>query len=245
MRRGENAEVPKWGDRRRKQGDGSTSGGAGTGAGSGAGASAGKNGTGDADDDSPVHLDDEANAWWAQRDELTADIPRLRPGAPEPLVDAPSATKGLRFDEEFSVESLFDFMPGVDLDDPSLDRDREREVAEWASSELEFEPAGPAAFGPDDSASPHPGWSSDGAPAPPHSVDDTVADLFRDDDPYAVLGVPSTATWDEIVEAHRALARLHHPDVLVHVDPERRAASEARMRDVNLAYAELRHRRGK
>ena len=31
-------------------------------------------------------------------------------------------------------------------------------------------------------------------------------------DPYAVLGVPRTATREEIARAYRALARRHHPD---------------------------------
>lgn len=72
-----------------------------------------------------------------------------------------------------------------------------------------------------------------------------VPGLFRVDDPYAVLGVPVSATWDEIVAAHHKLAWLHHPDRLIHARPKDRARSEERIRDVNLAYAELRHRRGR
>lgn len=67
--------------------------------------------------------------------------------------------------------------------------------------------------------------------------------LFRADDPYAVLGVPSSATWEEITEAHRRLARLHHPDRLANATEEARQRSEDRMRDVNIAYSELRRRR--
>jgi hypothetical protein len=69
--------------------------------------------------------------------------------------------------------------------------------------------------------------------------------LFRADDPYAVLGVPSTATWEEITFAHRRLARLHHPDRLIDTNPTDRERSENRMRDVNVAYVELRRRRGR
>ena len=36
----------------------------------------------------------------------------------------------------------------------------------------------------------------------------------QEPDPYEVLGVEPTATWDEIVAAHRHQARVHHPDRL-------------------------------
>ena len=62
------------------------------------------------------------------------------------------------------------------------------------------------------------------------------------DDPYAVLGVRSTATWDEIVAAHRQLAKLHHPDRLQEAGPDQRASSETTMRLVNAAYRELQAR---
>ena len=60
--------------------------------------------------------------------------------------------------------------------------------------------------------------------------------------PYAVLGVRSTATWDEIVAAHRQLAKLHHPDRLQEAGPDQRASSETTMRLVNAAYRELQAR---
>lgn len=64
-------------------------------------------------------------------------------------------------------------------------------------------------------------------------------------DPYAVLGVAPAASWEEIVEAHRALARRHHPDRLVGRPPAELEAAEQRIRDINVAYQELRIRRGK
>jgi curved DNA-binding protein CbpA len=53
-------------------------------------------------------------------------------------------------------------------------------------------------------------------------------------DPYAVLGVPSTATSEDVVAAYRALARRHHPDVSVERDAERRMA------EINAAWSILR-----
>lgn len=64
------------------------------------------------------------------------------------------------------------------------------------------------------------------------------------DDPYGTLGVSRSATWDEIVAAHRRLVKEHHPDRLGDVGGEQRAESDAIIRDLNVAIAELRKRRG-
>ena len=50
-------------------------------------------------------------------------------------------------------------------------------------------------------------------------------------DPFAVLGVPSSATEDEIKSAYRKLAKKYHPDL----NPGDKAAEE-KMREVNDAY---------
>ena len=52
-------------------------------------------------------------------------------------------------------------------------------------------------------------------------------------------------TWEEIVEAHRSMARTHHPDRLFGQSDEERAEGEERIRVINSAYQELRVRRGK
>lgn len=83
-------------------------------------------------------------------------------------------------------------------------------------------------------------------PAPERQQDPgPAAEPAGEDDPYVVLGVDEAATWDEIVAAHRALARAHHPDVVGQRPDVERAAAEDRIREVNIAYQALRVRRGR
>ena len=60
-----------------------------------------------------------------------------------------------------------------------------------------------------------------------------------------MLEVEPTATWEEIVAAHRHQARVHHPDRLFGQSEEEKAEGEDRIRVINAAYQELRIRRGK
>ena len=57
-------------------------------------------------------------------------------------------------------------------------------------------------------------------------------------DPWQRLGIRPTATADEIKRAYWKLAALLHPD---HQSSDRRPAAEARMKELNAAYALLRH----
>lgn len=100
-------------------------------------------------------------------------------------------------------------------------------------------------FGPDWSTSfgfdpplPDPDGGAPGA----EPEEDALPD---DGDAYALLGVEPSATWEEIVAAHRAMARRHHPDRVASQGPAAVAAAEERIVRVNAAYAELRIRRGR
>lgn len=61
-------------------------------------------------------------------------------------------------------------------------------------------------------------------------------------DPFAVLGVPPTASRREITEAYRALAQKYHPDRHLDSSVRRRRQAERRMRELNEAYRAARTR---
>ena len=59
---------------------------------------------------------------------------------------------------------------------------------------------------------------------------------------HQVLGVPLGASRQEISQAYRKLAFMHHPDRVAGLGPEAMEYSEERMKEINAAYAELRRR---
>lgn len=56
---------------------------------------------------------------------------------------------------------------------------------------------------------------------------------------YAILGVTSTATADEVRKAYRDRAQQYHPDKVGHMAPEFRAVAEAKMKEINDAYERI------
>ena len=60
-------------------------------------------------------------------------------------------------------------------------------------------------------------------------------------DPYQVLGIPSTATDEEVKKAYRNLARKYHPDNY-HDNPLEDQAQE-KMKEINEAYETIRTQR--
>jgi hypothetical protein len=66
----------------------------------------------------------------------------------------------------------------------------------------------------------------------------SAADTF---DPHAILGVPGTATWDEIKSAYHARAKVYHPDRYSNAElpTEVRDYLGSMSRRVNAAFAAL------
>jgi hypothetical protein len=58
--------------------------------------------------------------------------------------------------------------------------------------------------------------------------------------PWEVLGVPRTASPENIQEAYRGLMRQYHPDRVAHLGPELRALAEEMTKKINCAYDSLR-----
>ena len=93
------------------------------------------------------------------------------------------------------------------------------------------------------------GPSDDAPPAADEPTDSsTVADEVPSvpaqsvSDPYELLGVSRTASWEEITASYRRRARLWHPDGAAPAEAERR---QELIRRLNVAYADLRVRRGR
>lgn len=178
------------------------------------------------DDDEPVRLDDDAHAWWSQRPAEDLLRPARRPPAPseEPPRDILAEHFGPDWRTSWGLDPTPPRRP-EGRDDPGL-----------VPPEVGAARTEQATSHAIDQAAAAPGRSTD---------DDTERGAEERADAYALLGVEPTASWEEIVAAHRAMARRHHPDRAVARGPEAAAAAEERIRLVNAAYAELRVRRGR
>jgi len=62
-------------------------------------------------------------------------------------------------------------------------------------------------------------------------------------DPYAVLGLDTSATDSEVKRAYRKLISQHHPDKLGDVPDELKRRAEERAREINTAYEKIRAER--
>ena len=88
------------------------------------------------------------------------------------------------------------------------------------------------------------GGTADDAATEETSPTDQVVPLMDLQDACEVLGVPVGADWDEIVAAHRGLAKRHHPDRLPHASDDEREAASNKMAAINVALDILRRRVG-
>ena len=57
-----------------------------------------------------------------------------------------------------------------------------------------------------------------------------------------ILGLKPEASRQEIDAAYREQAKMYHPDRVASLDTEVRKMAELRMKEINAAYAELKHR---
>jgi DnaJ domain len=88
--------------------------------------------------------------------------------------------------------------------------------------------------------------NASGHPSSPSIEDEPhCLGMLRRDDSLATalktLGVVEAAGAEEISAAYRKLAQTHHPDKVTKLKPEVRECSEQRMKEINAAYALLRH----
>ncbi|MBK5221352.1 MAG: J domain-containing protein [Acidimicrobiia bacterium] len=57
--------------------------------------------------------------------------------------------------------------------------------------------------------------------------------------PWSTLGLTSEASWDDVVQRHRELAKEHHPDRHGVDDSDERRRAEDRMASINAAFDDL------
>lgn len=64
-------------------------------------------------------------------------------------------------------------------------------------------------------------------------------------DPYATLGVTSSASDDEVEQAYRRRMSEYHPDRVANAAKEIRELADLRAREVNGAYEQIKRQRGR
>ena len=68
----------------------------------------------------------------------------------------------------------------------------------------------------------------------------SLAEVFVEESAYRTLGLEPGASWDEVVLAHRRLAKRFHPDRLIHAEDHERFEGEQKMIEATAAYEPLR-----
>lgn len=171
-------------------------------------------------DDDTIHIDEEsANEWWVERDQLDRTIDR-RWRTPAPGGQYPFRREADRRGRSGSGD------------------------AETGSSPF-FAPQGAPVTGtartPHADPAPHrkhpplPPPDAFFAPGPPE--EEVEPEPTASSSPWDVLGLTSEATWDEVAQRHRELAKQHHPDRAVDLA---RDAAATTMASINAAFHDLR-----
>ena len=62
--------------------------------------------------------------------------------------------------------------------------------------------------------------------------------------PYEVLGIPPTATDDEVKKAYRRMAMKYHPDKVANAGEQVRQQATDKFRSINDAYEHIKTLRG-
>ncbi|MDR1415705.1 MAG: TerB family tellurite resistance protein [Odoribacteraceae bacterium] len=74
----------------------------------------------------------------------------------------------------------------------------------------------------------------------------SIRSMFREetDSAYAILGIPATATDEEVKKAYRRAALAHHPDKVGYMGDDIRLAAEKKFTTINNAYDKIKRERG-
>jgi len=65
-----------------------------------------------------------------------------------------------------------------------------------------------------------------------------------EDNAYKILEIDKTASVNQIKKAYRKMAKKYHPDKVIHLGKEHQKGAEAKFKQVQDAYEELREKRG-
>lgn len=79
---------------------------------------------------------------------------------------------------------------------------------------------------------------------PPRDVHEEARSESGPADAYAVLGVPSTATDDEVRAAYKQALKLNHPDKVAHLSPALQQFAQQQTLAIRTAYDQIAARRG-